>query len=83
MVGSGPLEDKYVPEIGIRRLENLLEEDREIFQKLTDNRISDEDMRKIPQILEKSDNCCLENTDLHRADTADSKMHNAVWEEAA
>ncbi len=52
MVGSGPLEDKYVPEIGIRRLENLLEEDREIFQKLTDNRISDEDMRKkSPEIV--------------------------------
>lgn len=83
MVGSGPLEDRYVPEIGARRLENLPEEDREIFQKLIHNRITDEDMKKIPGILEKSDNYCLEDTDLHRADTADSKMHNAVWKEAA
>ncbi len=83
LVGCGPLEDKYVCEIGARRLENLSEEEGAIFQRLTDNRATDEDMEKIPEIFEKSDNYCLENADLHRADKTDSQMHNLVWEEAA
>lgn len=83
LVGSGPLEDKYVPEIGARRLENLSEEEKAIFQRLIDNCATDEDMKKIPKVLEKSDNFCLENTDLHRADRTDSRMHNLVWKEAA
>ncbi len=83
LVGCGPLEDKYVCEIGARRLENLSEEEGAIFQRLTDNCATDEDMEKIPEIFEKSDNYCLENADLHRADKTDSQMHNLVWEEAA
>ena len=83
LVGSAPLEEKYVSEIRARRLENLSEEDGAIFQRLIDNRATDEDMKKVPQIFEKSDNYCLETANLHRADKTDSQMHNVVWEEAA
>ena len=83
LVGSGPLEDKYVSEIGARRMENLSEEEGAIFQRLSNNQATDEDMAKIPKVFEKSDNYCLENRDLHRADRTDSQMHNMVWEEAA
>ena len=83
LVGSGPLEDKYVAEIGTRRFENLPEEDGEIFQRLINNQATDEDMAKIPKVFEKSDNYCLENRDMHKADKTDSQMHNIIWEEAA
>lgn len=83
LVGSGPLEDKYVAEIGTRRFENLSEEDSAIFRRLINNQATDEDMGKIPQILEKADNYCLENRDMHKADKADSQMHNMIWDEAA
>ena len=83
LVGCGPLEDKYVSEIGARRIENLSEEDGAIFQRLCNNQATDEDMAKIPKVFEKSDNYCLENRDLHRADKTDSQMYNMVWEEAA
>lgn len=83
LVGSGPLEDKYVAEIGTRRFENLSEEDGEIFQRLINNQATDEDMAKIPNVFEKSDNYCLENRDMHKADKTDSRMHNTIWEEAA
>lgn len=83
LVGSGPLEDKYVAEIGTRRFENLSEEDSAIFQRLINNQATDEDMAKIPKVFEKSDNYCLENRDMHKADKTDSQMHNIIWEEAA
>lgn len=83
LIGSGPLEDKYVSEIGARRFKNLSEKDGEIFKRLIDNQATDEDMKKISKVFEKSDNYCLENKDLHRADKTDSQMHNIIWEEAA
>ena len=83
LVGSGPLEDKYVSEIGARRFQNLSEEDGAIFQRLIDNQATDEDMEKIPYIFEKSDNYCLEDREKHKADNTDSEMHNKVWSEAA
>lgn len=83
LIGCGPLEDQYVSEIGSRRLQNLTDEDSAIFQRLISNQATDEDMEKIPRILDKSDNYCLENREKHRADKADSEMHNKVWSEAA
>ncbi len=83
LIGCGPLDDKYVSEISARRFNSLSDEESTIFQRLVDNQVSDEDMKKIPKILEKSDNYCLENKDLHKADKIDSQMHNIVWEEAA
>lgn len=83
MVGSGPLEDKYVSEIGTRRFKNLSEEDSMVFKRLNNNETTDEDMKRIPYILEKSDNYCLENKEKHTADKTDSEMHNKVWREAA
>lgn len=83
LVGCAPLEDKYVSEISVRRMGNLSEEDRAIFQRLCNNQATDEDMAKLPKVFDTSDNYCLENRDLHRADRTDSQMHNMVWEEAA
>jgi len=83
LIGSGPLEDKYVSEIGTRRFQNLSEEDGAIYQRLIHNQATDEDMEKIPKIFEKSDNYCLENREFHRADKTDSNMHNIIWKEAA
>ncbi len=82
LVGSGPLEDKYVPEIGKRRMQNLSEEDRTLFQRLVNNETTDEDMKKLPAMFEKSDNYCLQNRENHRADRTDSEMHNRIWSEA-
>ena len=61
LVGSGPLENKYVSEIGVRRFENLSEEDGAIFRRLINNQATEEDMQRIPKVFEKSDNYCLEN----------------------
>lgn len=83
LIGSGPLEDKYVSEIGTHRFQNLSEEDGAILQRLIDNQATDEDMEKIPNIFEKSDNYCIENREEHKADKADCEMHNKVWSEAA
>lgn len=83
LIGSGPLEDKYVSEIGTRRLQNLSKEDGAIFQRLIDNQATDEDMEKIPSVFEKSDNYCLGNREEHKADKTDSEMYNKVWSEAA
>lgn len=83
LIGSAPLEDKYVSEISARRFQNLSEEDGTIFQRLLDNQATDEDMEKIPNIFEKSDNYCLENREKHQVDRTDSEMYNKVWSEAA
>ena len=82
LVGSGPLEDKYVPEIGKRRMQNLLEDYRTLFQRLANNETTVEDMKRIPAMFEKSDNFCLDDKENHRADRVDSEMHNRVWSEA-
>ncbi len=83
LVGSGPLENKYVAEIGSRRVENLSGEDLVLYERLISNQVTDLDMKKIPAIFEKSDNYCLEDRELHRADKTDSEMHNLIWSEAA
>lgn len=83
LIGCGPLEDKYVSEIGKRRMQNLSEEDGALFQRLINNQATDEDMKRIPVMFEKSDNFCLENRELYRADRTDSEMYNLVWSEAA
>lgn len=83
LVGCGPLEDKYVSEIGARRFQNISEEDGAVFQRLIDNQATDMDMERIPDIIEKSDNYCLENREKHKADQVNSEMYNKVWSEAA
>lgn len=83
MVGSGPLQDKYVPEIGERRLANLSPEESVVFQRVVENQATDEDMKRIPNILDRVDNYCLQDREKHHADKVDSRMHNEVWKEAA
>ena len=50
---------------------------------MTDNVATDEDMKKIPSILEKSDNYYLESSEKLIADKADNEMYNRIWNEAA
>ncbi len=83
LVGCAPLDSRFVSEIGVRRVQNLSCEDAEILQRLVRNEATDEDMKKIPTIFEKSDNYCLINRELHEADKTDSDMHNRIWAEAA
>lgn len=83
LVGCGPLEDKYVSQIGLRRTRNLSEDNKLIYQRLINNCATDEDMARIPKVFEQSDNYCLERKEFHSADKTDSKMHNEVWNEAA
>ncbi len=40
-------------------------------------------MAIIPKVFKKSDNYCLVDSELHKADRTDSEMHNRVWSEAA
>ena len=60
LVGCPPLEVEYVPEIVSRRLKNLQGEAREVFQRLLDNRADDEDMKRLPVVLEQADNYCID-----------------------
>ena len=83
LVGCPPLEDKYVKEISLRRLRNLSGEDSKVFQRIIDNVAADEDIKKIPSILEKSDNYNLESNEKLIADKADNEMYNRIWNEAA
>lgn len=82
LVGCAPLEDKYVSEIGLRRVSNLSGEDLALYKRLINNQITDEDMKKIPAMFGKSDNYSLEDEESHRADKTDSEMHNLIWSEA-
>ena len=83
LVGCAPLKDIYVADIGIKRLANLSGEQAILFQRLIENQMTDEDMKKIPAVFEKSDNYCLKDKALHGVDKTDSEMHNMVWKEAA
>lgn len=83
LVGCPPLEDKYVGEISSRRFGNLTEENRVILQRLIDQNATAEDFRRMPMILEKSDNYSLINLPDDSADSADNRMYNMVWKEAA
>ena len=83
LVGCPPLEDTYVREISSRRLQNLSGEERKIFQRMLDCAATDEDMKKIPDILEKSDNYCIETSEKNIAYKADHEMYNRIWDEAA
>ena len=48
---------------------------------MIDNVATDEDIKKIPSILEKSDNYCLESKE-NSVDKADNEMYNRIWTEA-
>lgn len=82
LVGCPPLADKYVKEISLRRLRNLSDEESKIFQRMIDNVATDEDIKKIPSILEKSDNYYLESSGKLIVDKADNEMYNRIWNEA-
>jgi len=83
LVSCPPLTDQYVKEISLRRLRNLSDEESKIFQRMIDRVATDEDIKKIPGILEKSDNYCLESREKLIADEADHEMYNRIWNEAA
>lgn len=83
LVGCPPLEDTYVWQIGARRSEHLQGEEKEVFDRLIKGEATDEDLSRVPMILEKADNYCLEDKAMHQGDRTDSDMHNKVWTEAA
>lgn len=83
LVGCAPLEDKYVSEIGEHRFANLTGEESAIYERLINNKATDEDMKRISRVFQKSDNYCLQDGELHKADKVDSEMHNTIWSEAA
>lgn len=83
LVGCAPLEDKYVSEICSRRLLNLSDKDREIFQRLVSSQAADGDMTRVSEILDRADNYCLIDREKHEADKTDNEMYNKVWSEAA
>lgn len=83
LVGCPPLTDEYVKEINLRRIKKMSENEKRIFHTLTDNTATDQEMRMIPQILEKTDNYCLEDSGIKSEDAADSQMYHSVWREAA
>lgn len=83
LVGCPPLEDQYISEIGSRRLRNLSDEDSAIFQRMVSNQTTDEDLDRVPRLLDLADNYCPEGRERHRADRTDSEMHNKIWDEAA
>lgn len=78
LVGCPPLEDKYVKEISLRRLRNLSDEESKIFQRIIDNAAANEDIKKIPGILEKSDNYHLESRGKLTVNKADAEMYNRI-----
>lgn len=78
LVGCPPLEEEYVPEIVSRRLKNLQGEAREVFQKLLDNRADDEDMKRLPVVLEQADNYCIDKKNIYSMGKTDGKMYNSV-----
>ena len=82
LVGCPPLEDKYAKEISLRRLRNLSDEESKIFQRIIDNAAANEDIKKIPGILEKSDNYHLESRGKLTVNKADAEMYNRIWDEA-
>lgn len=83
LVGCPPLEEEDVPEIISRRLKNLQGEAREVFQRLLDNRADDEDMKRLPVVLEQADNYCIDKKNIYSMGKTDGKMYNSVWNEAA
>ena len=83
LVGCPPLEVEYVPEIVSRRLKNLQGEAREVFQRLLDNRADDEDMKRLPVVLEQADNYCIDKKNIYSMGKTDGKMYSSVWNEAA
>lgn len=82
LVGCPPLADKHVKEIPLRRLQNLSNEESRILQRMIDNVATAQDMEKIPDILERSDNYCLESRGKRIVAKADNEMYNRIWNEA-
>lgn len=82
LVGCPPLDANYVHEISVRRVQCLMAEERDIFQRMLAHSATDADLMRMPQILEHTDNYCLSNDEQMSADYIDSEMYNSVWQEA-
>ena len=63
-------------------MRNLSDEESKIFQRIIDNAAANEDIKKIPGILEKSDNYHLESRGKLTVNKADAEMYNRIWDEA-
>ncbi len=81
LIGCAPLKDEYVSEISERRLKRLDKEDAAAFQRLLDCMATDSDLARMPAVLERADNYCLE--DAFGARETDGEMYRRVWDEAS
>ena len=91
LIGSGPFEDGYVPQITERRLTRLSPEEAEQFRELlavleqSDGSKKDDAMNRLADLLEKSDNVDPLTIETDELDflPVDGKMYASVWSEAA
>ncbi len=79
-----------IPAGKIREYENIFEalrrevcKESAIYERLINNKATDEDMKRISLLFQKSDNYCLQDSELHKADKVDSEMHNTICSETA
>lgn len=86
LVGAGPFEEAYVPQILQRRMDNLAKEDAENFRQTLNElkRGNGEVMERLGMLVEKTDNVCVIPGETKKQDVlpADGTVYQAVWPEA-
>ena len=86
LVGTGPFEEAYVPQILQRRMDNLTMEDAENFRQTLNElkRGNGAAMERLGMLVEKADNVCVIPGETKKQDVlpADGTVYQAVWPEA-
>lgn len=87
LIGCGPLEESYVPQIGARRKANMTSEETEEFdhiQKQLENGSGDKDgyLKRLGEICDRADGF-LEEEAQKEAARLDGALYDSVWKEAA
>lgn len=86
LVGAGPFEEAYVPQILQRRMDNLTMEDTENFRQTLNElkRGNGAAMERLGMLVEKADNVCVIPGETKKQDVlpADGTVYQAVWPEA-
>lgn len=91
LVGSGPLEEQYVHEIGERRKRNMNEKQRAEYDELTaclnseDTADKDAKLSRLGELVEQADEyeAIVEDIDSRASLPADGTMYTSIWPEAA
>lgn len=87
LIGSGPLDEYYVPQIGERRKENMSSEEAEEYEKILrqlENGFGEKDeyLQRLGEICDKADGYHEEEALRDKAD-ANGDLYEKVWKEAA